>query len=60
MINSIYKVVYGAYEGYADTTEEAEKMEKKFKVMTENNENEPSSLLKTYDDYMREIRQKNK
>ena len=45
MINSIYKVVYGAYEGYADTTEEAEQMEKKFKVMTENNENEPLSLF---------------
>ena len=60
MINSTYKVVYGAYEGYADTTEEAEEMEKNFKVMTENNEKEPSSLLKTYDDYMREIRQKNK
>ena len=52
MINSTYKVVYGAYEGYADTTEEAEEMEKKFKLMSESEEKTPLSTMKSYDDYV--------
>lgn len=57
MISTIYRVVYGSYIGYADTLEEAEKLEKKYKVYSDNNE-PISSVIKTYDDYRNELRKK--
>lgn len=35
MIKTIYKVVYDTYIGYADTIEEANEMEKKFKIYSD-------------------------
>lgn len=53
MINDTYKVVYGTYEGYADTQEEAKELEAKFKKLTEEDNNVPLSKVVTYDDYIR-------
>ena len=57
MIKTIYKVVYDAYIGYADTIEEAKEMEKKFKIYSD--DSKPIfSVNNTYDVYMNELRKK--
>ena len=57
MIKTIYKVVYDAYIGYADTIEEAKEMEKKFKIYSD--DNKPIfSVNNTYDVHMNELRKK--
>lgn len=57
MIKTIYKVVYDTYIGYADTIEEANEMEKKFKIYSD--DNKPIfSVNNTYDVHMNELRKK--
>ena len=57
MIKTIYKVVYDTYIGYADTIEEANEMEKKFKIYSD--DSKPIfSVNNTYDVYMNELRKK--
>ena len=57
MIKTIYKVVYDTYIGYADKIEEAKKMEKKFKIYSD--DSKPIfSVNNTYDVYMNELRKK--
>ena len=57
MIKTIYEVVYDTYIGYADTIEEANEMEKKFKIYSD--DNKPIfSVNNTYDVHMNELRKK--
>ena len=57
MIKTIYEVVYDTYIGYADTIEEANEMEKKFKIYSD--DSKPIfSVNNTYDVHMNELRKK--